>query len=712
MPAVRRLQRPLASPSLALALALVAGPGCERPAEPPAPGAEPAAAAPAAPRRHNLLLITIDTLRADALGVYGQTRPTSPNLDALARKGTLFEHCLASVPSTLPSHASILTGRQPYSHGVRANAGYALPPESVTLAEVLRDYGYRTAAEIAAPVIGRRTFLNQGFEHYRDLESADVERLSVLIRGEVGELVERSALDVTKHATRFLLSVGDRPFFLWLHYFDPHAFYTPPEPFRGMFPGDPYHGEVRFVDEQFGQVMRALHRADLDERTLVVVTSDHGEGLGDHGEETHAFFVYDSTLRVPLIFWAPGLVPAGQRIGALVRSVDIAPTLLDLLGLFPLGQAEGVSLRPLIDGARQDLALAGYGESLEPVQLFGASMLRTLRSGEWKYIHKVSPELYSIRSDPGETRNLASERPEIVEDLRGRLRRLLEAAPEPRTNALAEVDPVTRAHLVALGYAVAPALEIDELASLEVKPPDQAGLAGDLRQYSVALSHAKSGRLDEAERLFRELWERHPRAAPLLMGLVEAVEDQGRTGELEALLRAGVALGGSDAAFQVRLARLRAEAGAIDEAEALLRDALGRAPCSVVARVTLSNALGEAGRFREQLEVLEEGVERCPDATDLTNDLAFALATVPEDSLRDGPRALALARQVVGDAPGNPAYLDTLAAALAETGNYADAQEASRRAVELVLQSGMSESVAADMRAHLETFEAGRPLRR
>jgi arylsulfatase A-like enzyme/predicted Zn-dependent protease len=679
-----------------------------------ASGCDRQAATPQVPQGPlNVVLVTIDTLRADALGAYGQELPTSPNLDALAAEGVLFEQCGASVPSTLPSHASIMTGKQPYAHGVRDNAGYALNAGNVTLAEVLRARGYRTGAEVAAPVLGRRTLMNQGFDHYRDLESFDAVRIVVDVNGVPKRLPERAATDVTDRGIGFLESAAGGPFFLWLHYFDPHVFYSPPPAYQALIPQSPYHGEVRYVDAELARVVQTLRHLERDDRTLLVVTSDHGEGLDEHDESTHSYFVYETTMRVPLIFWGPGVISTPRRVSELVRSVDVTPTILDLLGEPPLPGVQGVSLAPLIDGREESLGLSSYGESMLSLVTFGASMLRSMRDGDWKYIHKVRPELYDLRADPSELENLAARHPERIASLREKLRAVVGAAPAPDESAYTEVDPTTRAHLEALGYVATGARpEQDEIASLEVSGVDPSTLAPDIELLSAAHGYRKAGHLEKAEQIFRDLHERHPRSLAALSGLIGTLRRMERTEELPDLLRKGIALGRATGAdYHVDLARFVAEEGDYDEAERLIAEAIELQPCSVVAWVSLSNLLHARGEYARQLEALETAVSSCPAATDLQNDLAYALATTPDDELRDGPRALELARAAVSQGRGNPAYLDTLACALAETGDTAAAARTASRALRLLETRGAYEDFVREIQAHRAAFEAGRPVR-
>src|SRR5512139_1322212 len=286
--------------------------------------------------RPNVLLITIDTLRADRLGCYGDRDAATPVLDALAARGVRFPDAVAHVPLTLPSHATILTGVTPLKHGVRDNAGFVLGSTLRTLAEQFRAGGYETAAFVSGFPVHHRFGLARGFETYDDRfpQGGDPAR---------PPYVERRADQTIAAVTAWLArrSAEDRrPFFIWLHLFDPHAPYDPPEPYRSRFSARPYDGEVAFADAQIGVLLGRLQQVGQRGQTLVLATSDHGEGLGEHGEPTHGLFIYDSTIRVPLILAGPG-VPSGRVVASLARGIDLAPTLLDLAHVAALPEAEG-----------------------------------------------------------------------------------------------------------------------------------------------------------------------------------------------------------------------------------------------------------------------------------------------------------------------------------------------------------------------------------
>jgi len=624
----------------------------------------------------NVLLLTLDTTRADALGPYGQPRITSPHLDRLAREGTLFEQVASSAPSTVPSHATIFTGRYPFVHGARANAGYVLAESNRTLAEILKSRGYRTGAEIAAPVLERSVGLDQGFDHYRDLSSEEVATLDGdSDRAGHVTLRERPADDITRWGIRFLEQHDEQPFFLWLHYFDPHG---PWVGRAGALADEPYLGEIRFMDGEIGRLLERLRELGLHDRTLVVVVADHGEGLGDHGESSHSFYVFESTIRVPWILWAPGVVPANRRVDTLVRTVDILPTVLALLNLPPPSRLDGISLVPLLRGAPAP-QLSAYGESIEASSVFGSPPLRFMRIGDWKYIHQPEPELYDLRNDPGELRNRASAEPAQRERLRAALEALLAQAPPPPEQAALPLDPERAAALQALGYvsAVDANASPETLASLELRGPPPDVLRADVERLSEVTALTRIDLHDRAEPLLRDLLSRHPESATIRIEHARA---------LSALDRQ-------------------------DEALAALERALESAPCSVDARVEAATLLEQRGEHADQIRVLREGIENCPQSPKLLNNYAYRLATEPDDTLRDGDEAVRAARRAV-EASGEkvPEILDTLAAAYAEQGDFEQAVSWAQRAVSLARSQGRPE-LESMLRANLERFQRGHPLR-
>jgi arylsulfatase A-like enzyme len=683
------------APWIALVVALACGP----------------AGPPGSPRPISLVIVTLDTTRADALGAYGQEPSVTPRIDSMAATGLLFEHVVASVPSTLPSHVSLFTGQQPFVHGVRSNS-QRVSPSSETLPEILAREGWRTAAFVAAPVLGGATGLDEGFALYSDPQASRsvVQALVDLTRGR--GRITRDAEEVTGAAIDFLRENGERPFFLWLHYFDPHQPLDPPERFRQGIP-DPYLAEVRRVDHHVGLVLDEIESSGLRDRTLVVLTADHGEGRGEHGEGTHSWFVYDSTMRVPLVLWGAPLVPRGARVASLVRLVDVAPTVLDLLGLPPLATAQGTSLAALLEDPSADLGLAGYGESIELAAAFGDDVLRFVREGRWKYVHKRSPELFDVVADPGELHDRSAERPEVARRLRALLESLLADAPEPPADTAAALGEEELAALVALGYAAGPVPEGREGGErLDASGPDATTRTDDIRRLERAWGQLLEGQLRAAELGFRSLSEHNPQSAAILSGWIEASLRLGDDAGVIPLLRRAIELDPASVGRRVQLGTKLRATGDARGAEALWREALELEPCSAGARLALSDLLRAEGRQRERLELLAGGDDACRDSVKIRNALAWALATVPDAALRDGARALALARAAVAETDGrHPDYLDTLAAAYAETGRFEQAVAAQRRALAILEGFEVPPEIRADYESHLASLESGRPVR-
>jgi arylsulfatase A-like enzyme/Flp pilus assembly protein TadD len=649
--------RQLLAGGLALACGWLLGCGDSEAGSPhaPPPRREQASPAREAPARgpENLILITLDTTRADALNPYGQMLVTSPNIDRMAREGVLFEQVASSSPSTLPAHATLLTGQYPPAHGVRSNSGYRLPAAVLTLAEILQSRGYRTGAEIAAPVLDAARGLVQGFEQYRDTRSHEVETIEAASEGAAAgdmALEERPASDITRFGKRFLDAHANERFFLWLHYFDPHLFHVRRPEYARQIPDDGYLAEVLYTDDQLGHLLAHLEAKGLRERTLVVVVADHGEGRGEHDERTHAFFLYETTIRVPLLLWGPKSLPAGTRVRSLVRTVDVLPTVLELLGIPLPGGLSGRSLRPLLDAPERDPGLSAYSESVEFSAAFRGAPLRSLRRGPWKYIHQVEPELYHLGDDPNERVNLASAHPDRVRALREELEVLVRGIAS-RGDAAAIIDASEREALAALGYVVADEDGIDEalLSSLELFGPTPQEMARDVEKLSLATGKERLGDFEQALVIFEELVGRHPESAYLLSSYGEVLVKAGRREDARAALERAVAL----------------------------------AHCGARQRILLGELLRSTGERNAQHEVLKLGVERCPDMPELLNNYAFVLATSPVDSLRDGEQAVAVAHRAIDAHGGAPAeILDTLAAAQAESGDFEAAEATLVSAIE------------------------------
>jgi len=420
-----------------------------------------------------IVIITLDTTRVDRLSAYGFMNASQPHLDRLARDGVIFEQAISVAPLTLPAHSSLFTGLFPPAHGVRDNAGPPLHAVNETLAERLRAQGFRTGAFTGSIVLGEDRGLAQGFQHY----SVPVEAAS---GGETRVAIQRRADAVVSDAIRWLDGVAGSRFLLWAHLYDPHRPYDPPEPYRSRY-SDPYVGEIAFADEQIGRLLDGLRQRGLLPRTLVVVTGDHGESLGDHGERDHGIFVYENVLRVPLIISGPAVAPA--RVSGLVRLVDVMPTVLNLVGL-PYPRTDGVSLVEMMKGGR-DLDLDVYAESFYPQRL-GWAPLRTLRRGRFKLIDAPRPELYDLVRDPFEWRNIHGDEPTVTADLTRRLTRI---AGSPAMHEENEVDAELRERVAALGYVGA-----TQLPATREKWPDPKDRIATLNLGSVNPASRECGR--------------------------------------------------------------------------------------------------------------------------------------------------------------------------------------------------------------------------
>jgi arylsulfatase A-like enzyme/Tfp pilus assembly protein PilF len=384
--------------------------------------------------------VTIDTLRADHVGCYGYPGAATPTLDGLAARGVRFATAVSHAPLTGPSHACLLTGLTPLGHGFRDNGGFALPPSVKTAAEDFRQAGYRTAAFVSGFPLDRRFGFDRGFETYDDHLPRGNDRRRT-------PYVERFADATTDAALRWLGTAPPAPFFLWVHYYDPHAPYEPPGALAERFRNAPYDGEIAFVDTQLARLLRALEEKGALAGTVVLATADHGESLGEHGEGTHGLFVYDSTLRVPWIVAGPG-VAAGRVSATVARGIDVLPTLLDYAGLPGRPAIEGRSLRPAVEGREMSDAPA-YAETLYPEREFGWAPLHALRTARFKLIDAPHAELYDLAADAKETTNRLREQAAPAEELR---RKLELALSRPAPAAAAQVDPETAERLGALGY--------------------------------------------------------------------------------------------------------------------------------------------------------------------------------------------------------------------------------------------------------------------
>ncbi len=464
----------------------------------------PGVLAAAPPRRAppNVILITIDTVRADHLGCYGATDVKTPTLDALARDGILFERAISQVPLTWPSHAAILTGTYPFQNGVQDFTGQPLDPRFRSVAQVFKQQGYATGAVVSAFVLDRSWGLARGFDFYDDAFSAETFR-----QKDIG-LVDRKAGESVTHAISWLQKPARRPFFFWLHLYDPHSPYDPPEPFRTQYRSHPYDGEIAYADHELGRLIAWLKQNRFYDRTAIVVLSDHGESLGEHGEKEHGFFVYNSTVHIPLIVKPPagsGFRPG--RVAAPVETVAVAPTLTRLAGMKEEIQKQFASPGLLGDKPKSDNA--AYSESFYAFSSFGWSPLHALQTSRYHYIEAPVPELYDVQADPQEKNNLAPQQSATVAVLKDKLQLLLRQNPfKPGETGTSGLSPDALEKLQALGYvAYRSPVSAEALAA---GLPDPKSKLWEFNSILEAADAFQAGDIDRGKGLLAKVRESDP----------------------------------------------------------------------------------------------------------------------------------------------------------------------------------------------------------
>lgn len=580
----------------------------------------------------NVLLVTFDTTRADRIGCYGNPRIETPTLDRLAAEGVRFARAFSAVPITAPSHSTILTGRYPIAHGVRDNGLFVLGDEQLTLAEILREEGYATAAAVGAYPVTARFGLDQGFDFFDD-------HLTGVFEDYLGKRVipkkdlffdERRAAQVNEAVVPWLDEHAGGPFFLWVHYFDPHQPFEPAPPYDQLYADDPYNGEIAYADSRLGFLLEHLEALGVSERTLVIMTADHGEGLGEHNEVTHAVLAYNSTLHVPLIVRPPpGVAPAGTVVEERVGTVDVVPTVLDLLGVARPEGLQGRSLKPFWQGGAPRTPTARYAENLSPRMTHGWAELRVLFDGPLKYIHGPRPELYDLDADPGERHDLAAERPGDARRLRDTLRRFLRDNAVAGVSSPGVIDDEVRRRLESLGYlhssggadepiteslhegGVAPRDRVADVNDLSAaKHLLYGGRVAEALVYTEKLTrgaprsplylelHAKAlaelGRLDEAWEVVGRLREEASVSEPLLLQIAARQFERGETRLALDFLRDHLAASPSAAAGWL-LATIHQRLGEPEKSLAALEKALETDPGYVPARVDLAVHYAESG---------------------------------------------------------------------------------------------------------------------
>ena len=540
--------------------------------------------------RSNVLVVTLDTIRADRLGAYGGARGASPFIDSLAARGVVFDRCAAPTPLTLPSHTSLFTGTYPIFHGVRDNGDYVVPEELTTMAELFADAGYRTGAFVGAYVLAARWGLDQGFETFSEPHLGFDPDLSSFAQ------IQRRADTVVDDALAWLATPSAAPFFAWVHLYDPHLPYDPPLPYSTDFADDPYLGEVAFADAQLARLAEFLSSSGHDGSTLIVFAGDHGEGLGDHGELDHGLLLYQTTVRVPLIIAGPGLASTSARRPEVVSLVDVLPTVAEVAGLHTPEAVQGRSLLPLLRGESFEERPV-IAETLYPELHFGWSALAALQDRRFQFIRSSEPELYDLAADPGQERNLVQDRAEVLNRMTAELELQLERLSCGGLDASSTPDAATIARLQALGYLAG---GVSPIADERDGNHDRPSPARMLWQYNLLLEAGTtlaSGDAAAGEGKLRELVDANPDLIDAWVALGRLYRRQGRMADALAALEQAHVRRPLDPFLVAKLADAMIATGRSADAEALLSAALERHPDDPAMLTSRGRVMESTGRI-------------------------------------------------------------------------------------------------------------------
>ncbi len=618
----------------------------------------------------NVLLVTIDTLRADRLSCYGSDRLLTTNIDSLASKGVLFERAFAHTPTTLPSHTNILLGTTPLYHGVHDNSNFVVDKRYLNLAAHLKTYGYATAAFVGAFPLDSRFGLTQGFDVYDDNYGTPAQQEFTY--------VERKAEDVVEPAIEWL---GGRrpgqPWFLWVHCFDPHQKYEPPEPFMTRFKDRPYDGEIAYVDFALGKLLAYLKDREFDSSTLIVFTGDHGESLGEHGESTHGYFAYNATIWIPLIVAPPGGKPG--RVDRNVGHFDIFPTVCDLLGIEKPGSLQGISLVPAMQGKKlPDRPI--YFESLYPYYSRGWAPLQGYVEGTEKFIETPIPELYDLKTDFGETVNLAEQAK--LEKYREKLSGLIKEPSTEQSLRSARLDRETRERLQSLGYVASPQaagkVNFTEQDDLKVLLPYQ-------NKLQMAMGAYHHGRLEEGATLLREIIAARKDFDLAYSYLATLYKEQGKLKEAVAVLRQGAENNPQSFKILSTFGIFLVEVRAFDAAVEILKKAIDLIDYDPEVWNYLGVAFYEKGAYDDALEAYDRTLALDNNYPLVFNNLGalhFSVFLKTKDkSAYD--KAVAAFRRAIELDPNYPSAYNGLGVALRSAGDLEGAIANWTKAVEL-----------------------------
>ena len=617
----------------------------------------------------NVILITMDTTRADHIACYGYPDVKTPNLDALAGRGVLFEQAATSSPLTLPAHCSIMTGMYPTYHGVRVNGNTALSEEQTTIAEVLSARGYQTGAFIGALVLDGRWGLKQGFQHYDD--PFDLKKYRHVDLG----AIQRPGNQVMDAALSWLEEQKKNSFFAWIHLYDPHAPYEPPEPYLSEY--NPrgrvgrYDGEIAFMDEQIGRCVSWLEKNGLAKNTIMILIGDHGEGLGSHGEETHGYFIYEYAAHVPFLVVAPFRDLEGKRVSSQVRAVDVYPTIMDLAKIKSPTKVHGKSLLSMMFQTKKKEESYAYGESMAPNIQFGWSPLRYLRTVRYKYIDTPRAELYDLTQDAVEQKNLFQQYPDVARKMKSELDRLVaqtsKGAPTPQA---ANLDKETMERLSALGYIGAPvsAKKASGAAGPLADPKDKLVLYSAVTFANELVM--KDQYAEAAARLESALREESTIPQALLL-LATCYVELGRREEAKTQLELVLKEDPESTQALISMANILVEENKDEDAIALCLQTLAvdernNQACTLIGEIYMGKQ-----KYAEALPYLEKTVEIQPKITRSQLNLAVCLV-----GLKQYGRAETMLKKIVQESSTFPLASYNLGLLYEEQGKLEEARAA------------------------------------
>lgn len=717
----------------------------------------------------HIVLISIDTCRADYLGCYGCQRKITPNIDAVAAESVLFRNVIVPVPITLPSHSSMLTGTNPPYHGVHSNKNEKLGDFNVTLAEILREYGYKTGAIVSTFLLNSKLGIGQGFDTHADYKALAT-KAGRLDPGRIGGEASRLACNwLTEHK--------DEKAFLFLHYYDPHTPYEPPEPFATIFADNLYAGEVAYADHCVGQVIKKLKELGIYDSTLLIITADHGEMLGEHGETEHGYFVYESAIKVPLIFKLPGRSKA-LEVADNAAIIDIVPTICSYIGIDAPSVIHGKDLSGCFDNKADSTAQKRYiyTESWMPTKL-DANPIFAVVDGNWKYIQTTRPELYNVADDPQETSNLLTKEPRRAHLLKEHLRLIIEQQIRLDNGETKIVmDAESRRRLESLGY-VGDAVKVSY--QFDQSPDDPKDLIGLHEKCKTAYAHFLQQQHDRAEKLCSEILIERPDLAfahDLLGRIAYAAGDmdgtithysralslrpetfkaynelaityfrQGKFAEAVTHWTEVLKLTGDIPEVHNNLAealvRLNRPAEAIEHWNTSLKlkpgqlralNSLGKAlalqgkthqaieywnkalmldPNDYEIHRNLAVMLHRQNKTADAIEHWNEALKSKPDWPEVLNNLAWVKATHKSEKLLNPDEAVQLAQKACKlTGYEDPNFLDTLGVAYAAAGKFNKAVETAEKAIEIYTASEQ-EKMAEDIQKRVEMYKAEQPYR-